>query len=80
MLACAASRAFALSLLGRRPACGSDGATPSSSVVLVACGHLPLGSEACGGFVTHFRRIVSHPSASLHHHVCEKNSPSSVSH
>ena len=44
-LARAASCAFSLSLLDRRPAWGSDGATPSSSVVLSACRHVPLGSE-----------------------------------
>ena len=40
MLACASARAFALSLLDRRPALGSDGATPSSSEVLADCWHL----------------------------------------
>ena len=45
LLACAASRAFALSLLDRRPGCGSHGVTPSSSDVLSACRHLPTGSE-----------------------------------
>ena len=44
MLACAAARAFALSLLDKRPAFGSDGDTPSSSDVVAACRHLPLGS------------------------------------
>ena len=44
MLACAAARAFALSLLDKRPALGSDGDTPSSSDVVAACRHLPLGS------------------------------------
>ena len=42
MLACAASRAFALSLLDRRPACGSDGATPSS------CGSRRVPPSAAG--------------------------------
>ena len=44
MLACAAGRPFALSLLDKRPALGSDGDTPSSSDVVAACRHLPLGS------------------------------------
>ena len=44
MLACAAARAFALSLLDKRPALGSGGDTPSSSDVVAACRHLPLGS------------------------------------
>ena len=34
----------ALSLLDKRPALGSDGDTPSSSDVVAACRHLPLGS------------------------------------
>ena len=33
-----------LSLLDKRPALGSDGATPSSSDVVAACRHQPLGS------------------------------------
>ena len=40
MLACASARAFALSLLDRRPVSGSDGATPSSAEVLADCRHL----------------------------------------
>ena len=44
ILACAAARAFALSLLDKRPALGSDGDTLSSSDVVAACRHLPLGS------------------------------------
>ena len=44
MLACAAARAFALSLLDKRPALGLDGDTPSSSDVVAACHHLLLGS------------------------------------
>ena len=35
---------FALSLLDKRPALGSDGDTPSSSDVVAACRHLPLSS------------------------------------
>ena len=44
MLACAASRAFALSLLERRAAGGSDGDLPSLHDVVAACRHLPLTS------------------------------------
>ena len=40
MLAFVASRAFALSLLERRPAGGSDGDLPSLPDVLGACHHL----------------------------------------
>ena len=41
LLACASARAFALSLLDRRPAVGSDGVVPSTSVVITDCLHLP---------------------------------------
>ena len=41
MLACASARAFALSLLDRRPGVGADGVTPSSAEVVAACRHLP---------------------------------------
>ena len=44
ILACAAARAFALSLLEKRPALGCDGDTPFPSEVVGACRHLPLGS------------------------------------
>ena len=40
----AAARAFALSLLEKRPALGCDGDTPSPSEVVGACRHLPLYS------------------------------------
>ena len=40
LLTCASARAFALSLLDRRPVSGSDGATPSSAEVLADCRHL----------------------------------------
>ena len=44
ILACAAARAFALSILEKRPALGCDGDTPSPSEVVGACRHLPLDS------------------------------------
>ena len=42
LLACTSARAFALSLLERRPALGCDGDTPSTSDVVAVCRHLPL--------------------------------------
>ena len=41
LLACASARAFALSLLDRRPAVGSDGDVPCTSAVITDCRHLP---------------------------------------
>ena len=41
LLACASARAFALSLLDRRPVVGSDGVVPCTSAVITACRHLP---------------------------------------
>ena len=40
LLACSAAQAFALSLLERRDALGSDGATPTTSDVIGDCRHL----------------------------------------
>ena len=47
ILACAAARAFVLSLLEKRPALGCDGDTPSTSEVVGACRHLPLVDKVC---------------------------------
>ena len=44
LLACASARAFALTLLDRSSAVGSDGVVPSTSVVITACRHV-LPSE-----------------------------------
>ena len=44
ILACAAARAVALSLLEKRPALGCDEDTQPSSEVMAACRHLPLDS------------------------------------
>ena len=42
LLACAASRAFALSLLERRPMVGADGDIPTTAAVVSDCRYLPL--------------------------------------
>ena len=42
ILACAASRAFALSLLERRPMVGADGDIPTTATVVSDCRYLPV--------------------------------------
>ena len=46
LLACAASKAFALSLLERRAVVGADGGTPSTSEVVALCSLPPQPSES----------------------------------